>query len=442
MVFTTLKVLELEPQGQSDSSNQQSMSNRQAAQLALEALQQQLHEKTFHTTGPPTVELGLQSGDSSLGRLLSAQALLSQVPGSASATSTRPGPKTTSINSLIGSIQVQNGTFYPPRGGLIPPTPSTEVRPASRFLDRQQTRESPTEAGRPEIVGSSPPPPSVQPRPNASSAADQTGPDLSNRLNEVSNLLKGFGTQFVPTPRSGVAGQANSVPPAPAGGSPPGAQRSTTPLTYQINRRAAANVAGEGSLLVNSGLRNNSAGIIDGAPTYTSSLNKPNFYRAPVPVQPAVLAPAKPEDVQQRSTSALLSIPVHASSPVQTPMRPLPAAIVPTRYQNSQTAQSSALCIDTSANSSTPYLGTPSTSTRPIAESPSMNSTSRSGPVSAATFLNSLPKPTPVGPPSSQRSSVQYGAGVGAFSPRVEQQFGDNGAGVPQQGKFSLYSNR
>ena len=112
------KVLELEPQGQGQGQNdggnnnfsqQQPLSNRQAAQLALEALQQQLNEKNLaHSTGsttgttagtiagpstgagpsPPAVALGRQSNDASLIRLLSAQALLSQAP--AISTSSRP----------------------------------------------------------------------------------------------------------------------------------------------------------------------------------------------------------------------------------------------------------------------------------------------------------------------------------------------------------------
>lgn len=442
-------MLELEPQhGQNDNNNsngisQQSMSNRQAAQLALEALHLQLQEKNAQPAfappplrGPTTIELGRQNSESSLGRLLSAQALLSQVPASAGINSRQPGAKT-SINSISGSIQAQNGTFYPPRGGAPSSSSSaavalSEARSAvpARLLDRAQpqpaqsvqsgqvvNKASPTPVdtaakGTSAVSSSvSPPSPPSQEQQQLvlERQASSGGPDLSNRLNEVSNLLKGFGTPFIPAVRNSSVGSSVGNTNVNANDNSRG-QRSTTPTSHLVNRRIAASA--------------------EGTTTPAAGQNKPNFYRAPVPVQSV----AKEDDVPPKSASALLSLPVPAPSPAQTPMRPLPAAIVPSRYQQ----QSSVLSIDTSAMLSTPS-GRPSSV--PFAESSGTVSTTRTGPVSAATFLNSLPKPAAPGPPSSaNRISVSTGAGLSSFSPRLlDQQGGLNGssAATPLQGKFS-----
>ena len=236
---------------------------------------------------------------------------------------------------------------------------------------------------------------------------------LADRLNQVSNLLKGFAdsassqlntqSTALATPLSAVSG------------------RSTTPMSYQFARRAAQNGSVDARSPNPTGMRATSAGVVD-SPTdavgtgagiaprialpYKSleppNAARPNYYRAPVPL------PQKQQD--DESTLTLGGQPqVHLQQPPSghgdgsalPTARALPAAVRPARLRESPATES--LSIDTRIGTPAYQPGRPSSALSSNGSHSSGNnsvgaapsSSTKSAPLSAAVFLNSLRKPLP-----------------------------------------------
>lgn len=248
---------------------------------------------------------------------------------------------------------------------------------------------------------------------NASSIADTR---LADRLNQVSNLLKGFGVPPDSPHPTGAQSSTTTVSSATNG-------RSTTPMSYQFARRAAQNASTDSRSPNETGMRATSAGVVDSpsdsAPNATpaprialpykstepASAGRPSYYRAPVPVS---------QQPQQHDIDDLVG-----------PARVLPVALKPPPRvkDNSQP-----LSIDTKMG--TPGPGRPpsalscsgSHSSVDSAEAGAIAPTSstKSAPLSATMFLNSLRKPLPAVGNQQQPSlsaSPSSGSKFEAFSP-------------------------
>ena len=383
-------MLELEPQSYADGATSQ-QGSREAAAAAMQALQSQQQQQPQQSQ---------QEGEQQKQALLNAQARLAQLPPPPPVDVART-PNATSLSAppaTLGGLPVQTGSFFVPRGhtavtaapgGSVPSTASQSPRPA--LLPRSQPPAGVNLSQQPRLRTGS----------NASSqevvvaSTPQAVGDLSNRLSEVSSLLRGFAT-----PAQTVAQPAEHTPSSTsaaldrlsAAAAAAAARRSTTPTSVQIGRPTAENT------------HSTSAGS---GPVATG---RANLLRIPVPFQSAPTSQASQQEGSE------------AGSPGPPEQRALPpAVVVPARYRNhiSSSRTDGALSIDTttSVGSSGP---------------PSARS---GGPVSAATFLSSLKKPESA-PVSSQNQQQQL---QGTFSPSPIVHGGEGGSigSTSSKGKFS-----
>lgn len=296
---------------------------------------------------------------------------------------------------------MQTGSFFVPRGhtavtaapgGSVPSTASQSPRPA--LLPRSQPPAGVDLSQQPRLRTGS----NASSQEGAVSSTQQSVGDLSNRLSEVSSLLRGFATpvqtvaqsvEHTPSSTSAALDRLSAAAAAAA------ARRSTTPTSLQTGRPTGT-------------AENTHSTSAGSGPVATG---RANLLRIPVPFQSA---PASQASQQEGS---------EADSPGPPAQRALPpAVVVPARYRNHSSSgrTDGALSIDTttSVGSSGP---------------PSAHS---GGPVSAATFLSSLKKPesAPVSSQNQQQQRLQ-----GTFSPSPSMHGGEGGSigSTSSKGKFS-----
>lgn len=281
-------------------------------------------------------------------------------------------------NAASSGPQIQNGNFYVPRG-----TVSTENNPVPKHIERQHVRR-PSVGFVNDTAGSSSNQRAVQEETSSvgtdEGEASETSPvdeaalaqhnELGNRLSHMSNLLKGFGAPVQPPTTTTPARVGSAV----GTSRPASVYRAPVPLAAQEQRPEPQNVS-VGALAV-----------------------------PPPPRLPSAVVPSKWASRVNNNNSNNLGD-SRSSLSIDTTGASTPGARV------SPMALSAASPMPGSANSNPSALNTPGSA--------------RSGPVSAAVFLNSLKKPSAPVPANAQNMVGSAGpvhrfSSQGGFSPRPE----------------------